>query len=251
MASDEKKGNISADIPTGAVEEALRAVEKRAGAAGPEVETEVEVEAPAEGATPGVPAGTTLEGLAAENAHIAAQLELSQAKGRETLEKLKEEHDRYLRAAADLENYRKRAQKEKEEIQKFAIERLLKDLIPVVDNLERALAAAAKDDPLSGGVRLVLRQMEDTLGRFGVKAFSAMGQPFDPRLHEALMSVATADSPPGTVVMEHGRGYLLNDRLVRPAIVGVAAAPGAESQTRSGGGEAPPSGAPGGTGEPG
>jgi molecular chaperone GrpE len=256
MATQDKKGGLSADIPTDAVEEALRAVEKRKAAPGPEVETEVQVEVPGgEGAAPAVPAGATLEGLAAENAQLAAQLELSQAKGRETLEKLKEEHDRFLRAAADLENYKKRAQKEREEVQRFGNERLLKDLIPVVDNLERALAAVAKDDPLSGGVRLVLRQMEDALGRFGVKAFSAMGQPFDPRLHEALMSVATAESTPGTVVMEHGRGYLLNDRLVRPAIVGVAVAPGAGSEPGVEAGEdhpAPASGAAGGTaGEPG
>jgi len=235
MANQHKKGNVSADIPTDAVEEALRAVEKRVPAPGPEVETEVQIEAAGqEGAGPAVPAGATLEGLAAENAQLAAQLELSQAKGRETLEKLKEEHDRFLRAAADLENYRKRAQKEREEVQRFGNERLLKELIPVLDNLERALAAAAKDDPLSGGVRLVLRQMEEALGRFGVKAFSAMGQPFDPRLHEALMNVATTESAPGTVVMEHGRGYLLNDRLVRPAIVGVAVAPETESPSASG-----------------
>jgi len=240
MVSGHKKGNVSADIPTDAVEEALRAVEKRAPAPGPEVETEVQVEVPAsEVSGAGVPAGPTLEGLAAENAQLAAQLELSQAKGRETLEKLKEEHDRFLRSAADLENYRKRAQKEREEVQKFGNERLLKDLIPVLDNLERALAAAAKDDPLSGGVRLVLRQMEDTLGRYGVKAFSAMGQPFDPRLHEALMSVPAGESAPGTVVMEHGRGYLLNERLVRPAIVGVAVAPGAGSESGSEAKDAP------------
>jgi molecular chaperone GrpE len=155
---------------------------------------------------------------------LKAQLELSQQKGRETLERLKEEHDRFLRAAADLENYRKRAHKEREEIQKFGVEKLLKDLLPILDNLERALRAAPDGDPLAGVVRMVLRAFEETLGRYGVKAFSALGQPFDPRLHEAVLEVESAEGP-GTVVFEQGRGYLLHERLVRPAIVGVAVAP--------------------------
>jgi molecular chaperone GrpE len=214
MPDGSKKSSVTTDIPTDAVEEALRAVEKRAEAR----------------ATPAPEAGgqaVPAEELAAENESLKAQLELSQGKARETLEKLKEEHDRFLRAAADLENYRKRAQREREEVQKYGNERLLKDIIPVLDNLERALGAAAKDDPLSGGVRLVLRQLEETLGRHGVKGFSALGQPFDPSLHEALMNVPTSERSPGTVVLEHGRGFLLNDRLVRPALVGVAVAEGA------------------------
>jgi molecular chaperone GrpE len=217
MPSDREKGAISADIPSDAIEEALRSVEKHAGGG----------EVPIEAGPPGEGTGPSAEALAAEKETLAAQLELSLAKGRETMERLKEEHDRYLRAAADLDNYKKRAQKEREEVQKFGVERLLKDLIPILDNLERALQAAAQDDPLAGGVRLVLRTFEEILGRHGVKGFSAMGQPFDPRLHEALMQVATTDRPPGTVVLEHGRGFLLNDRLVRPAMVGVAVPPAA------------------------
>jgi len=219
MPGDRDKGAISADIPRDAIEEALRSVEKHAGGA--------EAAAGAEGEGP----GPTVEALAAERESLAAQLELSLAKGRETMERLKEEHDRYLRAAADLENYRKRAQKEREDVQKFGVERLLKDLIPILDNLERALQSAAADDPLAGGVRLVLRTFEEILGRHGVQAFSALGQPFDPRLHEALLQVATPDRPPGTVVLEHGRGFLLNDRLVRPAMVGVAVPP-ADAEAR-------------------
>ncbi|HEY6105014.1 MAG TPA: nucleotide exchange factor GrpE, partial [Anaeromyxobacteraceae bacterium] len=153
---------------------------------------------------------------------------------------------RFLRAAADLENYRKRAAREREEAQKFANERLLKDLIPVLDNLERALAAAPEGDPMAKGVKLVLRAFEEALGRHGVKGFSALGQPFDPRLHEAVMQVPSGDQPPGTVVVEHGRGFLLNDRLVRPAMVGVTvtgtgepgAAGGNETEGGNGKGEA-------------
>lgn len=212
MPGEKEKGAISADIPSDAIDEALRSVEKHAGGAG------VAIEAGPEGGE----AGPSAEALAAEKETLAAQLEMSLAKGRETMERLREEHDRHLRAAADLDNYRKRAQKEREEVQRFGVEQLLKDLIPILDNLERALKAAAKDDPLSGGVRLVLRTFEEVLGRHGVKGFSALGQPFDPRLHEALMQVVTPEQAPGTVVMEHGRGFLLNDRLVRPAMVGVA-----------------------------
>lgn len=234
MPGDGEKGAFSADIPEGAIEEALRSVEK----AGTEAEVQVE-EAPSGEA--GGPAD-------AERERLAAQLELSMQKGRETLEKLKEEHDRFLRAAADLENYKKRAAKEREEAQRYANERLLKDLIPVLDNLERALAAAPEGDPMATGVKLVLRAFEDALGRHGVKGFSALGQPFDPRLHEAVMQVAS-DQPPGTVVAEHGRGFLLNDRLVRPAMVGVAVTqPGtASSPPDAGTGE--PDGAGAGRGE--
>jgi molecular chaperone GrpE len=216
MPGESEKGAFSADIPTDAIEEALRSVEKAGEASAEDAEAEVQVGEAPEGA----------EEVAADRARLAAQLELSMQKGRETLEKLKEEHDRHLRAAADLENYKKRAAKEREEAQKFGSERLLKDLIPVLDNLERALAAAPEGDPLAKGVRLVLRGFEETLGRHGIKAFSALGQPFDPRLHEAVMQVAAGAQPPGTVVMEHGRGYLLNDRLVRPAMVGVAVTQG-------------------------
>ncbi len=212
MASENEKGGVTADIPDEAVEEALRSVEKHAG------------EAAERGAAEERAASPEVESL-------SAQLELSQEKGRETLQRLKEEHERFLRAAADLENYRKRAQKEREEIQKFGIEKLLKDLIPVLDNLERGLKAAPEGDPLASGVKLVLRGFEETLGRYGVKAFSALGQPFDPRLHEALLEVPSAE-PPGTIVLEQGRGYFLHERLVRPAMVGVAVTqPGSESSS--------------------
>jgi molecular chaperone GrpE len=221
MPGDGEKGAFSADIPQGAIEEALRSVEKAGAQAEAEVRGE---EAPAAGVEEAPAPGA--EDAAAERARLAAQLDLSLQKGRETLERLKEEHDRFLRAAADLENYKKRAAREREEAQKFANERLLKDLIPVLDNLERALAAAPEGDPLAKGVKLVLRAFEEALGRHGVKGFSALGQPFDPRLHEAVMQVAASgDQPPGTVVLEHGRGFLLNDRLVRPAMVGVAVGP--------------------------
>lgn len=203
MAQDNNgKGSFSADIPQSVLDDALDAVAKK------------------DEAQPAPPAAEP-----SELDKLRAQLELSIAAGKDAFEKLKEEHDRRLRAVADLENYRKRVQREKEELERFGNERLLKDLLPVVDNLDRALAAAAPDDPLAGGVKLVLKVLEEALGRHGVKSFHALGEPFDPKVHEAIMAVPAGDKPPGTVVLQHGRGFLLNDRLVRPALVAVAAPP--------------------------
>jgi len=214
MAQDNEKGSFSADIPQSVLDDALEAVdqkEERRGAAAAAGEPPSELD------------------------QLRAQLELAQAAGQETFAKLKEEHDRRLRAVADLENYKKRVQREKEELERFANERILKDILPVVDNLDRALAAASPDDPLADGVKLVLKALEEALGRNGVRSFHAMGQPFDPKVHEAIMAVPAGDQPPGTVVIQHGRGFLLNDRLVRPALVAVAAPTAA---TGDGGGTA-------------
>ncbi len=233
MADTSDKGAFQADIPSSAVEDALGSVERisdGAGATGTRPEVAVEETGGND------PRNTEIEKL-------RAQLELSQAAGRELMEKLEAEHDRLLRAAADLENYRKRAQREKDEIQKFGVEKLVKDLLPVADNLDRALAAAPAGDPLVDGVKLVRASLEQALGKCGVRSFSAMGQLFDPSQHEALLQVQTAEEPPGTVVIEHARGFTLHDRLVRPAMVGVASAPPAE---QPGAGAAPGEAAGGG-----
>ncbi len=231
MADSPTKGAFQADIPADAVEEALRSVER--------VQRGAEADEPAEAAELNLEAddGDAAGGETERERSLAAQLELSMQKGRETLEKLKEEHDRYLRAAAELENYRKRAQKERDEVLRYGNEKLLKDLFPVVDNLDRALAAAPADDPMVKGVTLVRASLEQVLGRYGVTSFSAMGQPFDPAKHEALLQVATADAAPGTVVMEHARGFLLHERLARPAMVGVAKPPEAGGSGSADGGQ--------------
>jgi len=216
MADTHRKGSFKTEIPPEVMEDAVRSVERNSS--------------PAEGETPEVPVevapeGEESKGDAGNVESLRAQLELSQEKSRETMERLKEAHERMLRAAADLENYKKRAQREKEELQKFGNERLLKDLLPVLDNLDRALAAAPAGDPLVAGVTMVRSAFEQVLSRYGVKAFSALGEPFDPSKHEALLQVPSADQAPGTVVVEHARGFTLNDRLVRPAMVGVSVAP--------------------------
>lgn len=221
MSEKHPKGSFKTEIPQEIMEEAVRSVERNTARPGGDGEPpEIAVEVAPEGAAPAEEAAA---GGDAET--LRAQLELSQEKSRETMERLKEAHERMLRAAADLENYKKRAQREKEELQKFGNEKLLKDLLPVLDNLDRALAVAPAGDPLTKGVELVRSTFEQVLGRHGVKGFSALGQAFDPAQHEALMQVPTAEKPAGTVVVEHARGFTLNDRLVRPALVGVAVAP--------------------------
>ena len=154
---------------------------------------------------------------------LEAQLEESFKRARETGDRLKDTHDRLLRTAAEFDNFKKRAQKEKEDVQKFGVERLLKDFLPVLDNLERALDHAEQHDPkqVIEGVKLVQKLFETTLARHGVAGFSAVGKAFDPSLHEALMQ-QESDAPAGTVLSEMAKGYKLHDRLVRPAAVVVA-----------------------------
>ena len=168
-------------------------------------------------------AAADAESLQKKLAMLEAQLEESFKRARETGDRLKDTHDRLLRTAAEFDNFRKRAVKEKEDVQRFGIERLLKDFLPVMDNLERALDHAEQHDPrqVIEGVRLVQKLFENTLAKHGVLGFSALGKPFDPGMHEALMQ-QDSDEPAGTVVSEMARGYKLNERLVRPAAVVVA-----------------------------
>lgn len=218
MPDSKQQGAFSADIPEDAVAEALAAVERRAR---PEPALEVE---PPGGAVPADPAESGPPGTAVEH-RLRAELELSQEQARKVFAQLKDEHERLLRTAADLENTRKRAAREKDEAVRHGNERLVKELLPALDALERALAAAPPDGPLAAGVELTRRLFEEALARFGVKGFSACGERFDPRLHEALMTVQTAGAAPGTVLEEQHRGFLLHDRLLRPAAVVVAMAP--------------------------
>lgn len=137
----------------------------------------------------------------------------------------KENYDRLLRTAADFENYKKRATKEKEEWTKFANEDLLRAILPFVDNLERAINHAQKvvdTGVLIEGVRLTIQQLQQALNKFGLSSFESVGKPFDPAMHEAMLVVETDKHEPNQVVEEFQRGYLLNDRLLRPATVSVS-----------------------------
>lgn len=141
---------------------------------------------------------------------------------------LDDKQDRLLRALAEADNIRRRGQRDRDEYVKYANESLLRDLLPVVDNLDRALESAratAGAGSVVTGVELIQRELLRVLERAGVTRYSAVGQPFDPTRHEAIARVVSAEAAPDTVVNETAPGYLLNGRVLRPAMVAVAAAP--------------------------
>jgi molecular chaperone GrpE len=169
----------------------------------------------------GVAAGTegeTAAGPEPSSAELAAQLTAKE-------QELNELKDKYLRALADTENVRKRMRQQNEESVRLQRESLLRDLLPVVDNLERALEAArggSNRQSITDGVEMVLRSLHDLLRTHGVTAMNAVGQPFDPQVHEAVDHVPSEEHPPNTVVNEFHRGYLIGDRMLRPARVSVS-----------------------------
>jgi len=136
--------------------------------------------------------------------------------------------DKYLRLLADFENHKKRAAKEREQQAQFSNEELLKEWLPVVDNVERAARHAATQRAPAAmleGLELILKQCREVLGRAGATAIEAIGQPFDPQQHQAIAQRDTDEAPAGTVVDEAQRGYLFKGRLLRPALVTVAKQP--------------------------
>lgn len=140
---------------------------------------------------------------------------------------LAEATNRALRAQADLENYRKRAQREMDDERKFASLPLMRDLLPVLDNISRALEAGEKTHDLQSlltGVRMVHKQLEDMLSRHGGVRIEALHKPFDPHMHEAISQHATGEHVPGTVVAIAQEGYRLHDRVIRPSQVVVSTA---------------------------
>ena len=142
--------------------------------------------------------------------------------------------NKYLRLAAEFENYKKLAQKQKQEYVRFANESILKELLPVVDNLERALKHA-KDHHGQGsliqGVELTLKQATEVLARFGVKPIVSLGAPFDPTQHQAVARHESQTAKANTVIEECQKGYLLHDRVLRAAMVVVASGEAAEPDT--------------------
>ncbi|MBW1711614.1 MAG: nucleotide exchange factor GrpE, partial [Deltaproteobacteria bacterium] len=138
------------------------------------------------------------------------------------------QEEQILRLHAEVDNYRKRTQREMANFRRYAQESLIKDLLPQLDNLERAVEHGRQndpDDPLLAGVEMTLKGFTEILGRFGVSRIEALGQKFDPSLHEAVMQKVDTDKEENTVLAETQTGYLLHDRLLRPAMVIVSRRP--------------------------
>ena len=169
---------------------------------------------------------TVEDGSAAIDSLSEAELLRQQLRVKE--EEAKNNYERFIRQTAEVENFKKRALRDKEDAIRYANETLVKELLPVIDNLERAIAHAkgsGNGASLTEGVEMILKGLFDALGKYGVSQISAMGQPFDPQLHEAMAQVETDAGEPNTVLEEHQKGYLLKDRLLRPALVTVAKSP--------------------------
>jgi molecular chaperone GrpE len=142
--------------------------------------------------------------------------------------------DQLLRTAADFDNFRKRARKSEDDAQRRGREQLLKDILPVFDNLERAVthaAGAPEAQALASGLRMVLKQFTDTLDRVGIKRVVAVGEAFDPTRHEAIQHLESTEHPAGVVVAEVQAGYSIGDLLVRPAMVVVSKGPPAPAES--------------------
>jgi molecular chaperone GrpE len=134
-------------------------------------------------------------------------------------------NDRYVRLAAEFENYKRLSQRDQREQIRYGNEQLIKELLPVVDNMERAIKASTNGgtgDALIQGVDLTLKQLIGTLGKFGVQPIESVGQPFDPSLHQAVSQVPSESVPEQHVAEEYQKGYRLHDRILRAAMVSVS-----------------------------
>lgn len=238
MGKEEKAG-FKADIPSDALNEALKSVEKYSEKIDDDSPLQVD---PDDAGTDEQPLVKVEVEDVDESVELGDSEELASLK--RELEKAREQaaemKDRMYRVAADADNIRKRALKEREEGLRFGQEGLLRELLPVVDNLERTLEHVPErgDDPafasLKQGVEMVLKQFIAILETYGVKSFDSEGEKFDPKLHEALSRTETTEAEPGTILNQMHRGFMLHDRLLRPALVVVACAPEAEGEQNQG-----------------
>lgn len=177
----------------------------------------------------------TIDGLEAKTQEVPSPSEESQEKTgpvaelRQALSSKTAEcqalQDKYLRLAAEFENYKRVTHREQREQIRFGNEQLLRELLPVIDNLERAIRSAKENgggDALVQGVELTLKQLTEALAKFGVRPIASVGEPFDPTCHQAVAQVESAAVAANTVVEEFQKGYLLHDRLLRAAMVSVS-----------------------------
>jgi len=181
---------------------------------GPEAAPAPEAQAPA--GTPGTPAAPEVDEQAARQAAVEARI--------------REAEERYVRLYAEFENYKKRTARENEDFRRFANEAVLKEVLPVLDNFERAVSHAKEAEAAGGGgllegVELIRRQFLDVLAKLGVTPIEALGRPFDPQVHQAVSQRPAPDAAAGTVVDELQRGFYFRERVLRPAMVVVARAP--------------------------
>jgi molecular chaperone GrpE len=171
-----------------------------------------------------------LEASSSGESSPSGEVPLAQLQAKE--EELKALNDKYLRLAAEFDNFKRLAQRDQRDQIRFGNEQLLKELLPVVDNLERAIKAAKDSkcgDGLVKGVDLTLKQLHGALGKFGVQAIPTVGEAFDPSGHEAVASVPSDRVPEKHVVEEFQRGYRLHDRILRPAMVTVSTGTGSQA----------------------
>ena len=168
-----------------------------------------------------VAAAESAEASSEDDTEVSLDDELGQLQ-----EDLLAARDAALRAQADAQNVKRRAEQDVEKARKFALERFAGELLPVVDNLERALEAASGDDeaikPIAEGVELTLKSFIDVLGKNKVDVLDPQGEPFDPNLHQAITMVENKEVEPNTVTAVMQKGYSLNGRLIRPAMVMVS-----------------------------
>ncbi len=153
----------------------------------------------------------------------------------ESLEKeAKESYDRFFRVSAEFENYKKRAAREMNDFRKFANESFVKAMLPIVDNLDRAIESSSNDDHAQNsvveGVNMTLKEILKVFEQFNVKPFESLGKAFDPALHQAVMQEETDDHPENTILNELQKGYMMHDRLLRPAMVVVSKTTESENQ---------------------
>ena len=152
---------------------------------------------------------------------------------KEKEDEIKALNDTLLRSQAEFENYKKRITKEKSDLLKYANEELVKEVLRTVDNLEMAIGHAREanqSDSITEGVEIILKHLLQSLERFGVSSFTAVGEKFDPNRHEAVIQVESAEHEPSTVIAESQKGYFLRDRLLRPSLVTVTRMPPDESE---------------------
>jgi molecular chaperone GrpE len=181
------------------------------------------------------------ERITAESAAPVSSVEELEQKLAAAESEAKESYDKFLRASAELENYKKRTQKELADFRKFANESLIKELLNVADNLERAIEMpkdGSDETQLVEGVDLTLKELLKVFQKFDVHPIVSLGEPFDPAFHQAMMQQEVKDQPDNIVIQELQKGYIIHDRLLRPAMVVVSktdnkdAGKGAEDTTK-------------------